>query len=424
MANPSKGQKPVLRNLQFSPIKQKDEQYIVLWDPSGLTAEKLIIPLHYFYLLQFFDGEHTLEQIGAEYLRRFGEFLMPDRLEHLVADMESKLFLEGTRVEEARAAAAAAFRAAPLRPATFSGKSYEADGQKLKAQLEGFFSSSEGPGIKPSANAGKPIRAIVAPHYEMRLGGPIYAWAYKELQEAASPDLLVIFGTCHAGLKNLFALTDKDFETPLGVVPVDRELLHRFRQKGGDPFFEEDLAHRTEHSIEFQLPFLQFARGAGSGGSGKVRPPFTMLPILCAFPPAGLTDSHLRPVRAQIEGFLGLLKEALAETGREACLVASADLAHIGLRYGDPSPPSDFAFHKCMQTDLAMLKHVEEVDPEALARFIRQEDDRRRICGFSPMYSVLSLLKGEPCKGEVLRYDRGITDQFNSTVTYASMAFF
>ncbi|MER3425082.1 MAG: hypothetical protein C4293_19465, partial [Nitrospiraceae bacterium] len=71
---------PILRNLQFSPLKQHDEQYIVLWDPTGLTSEKLIVPLNYFYLLQFFDGEHSLDQIGAEYLKKFGEFLMPNRL--------------------------------------------------------------------------------------------------------------------------------------------------------------------------------------------------------------------------------------------------------------------------------------------------------------------------------------------------------
>ena len=44
-------QPPRLRNLQFSPIKQQDEQYIVLWDPTGLSAEKLIIPLNYFYFV-------------------------------------------------------------------------------------------------------------------------------------------------------------------------------------------------------------------------------------------------------------------------------------------------------------------------------------------------------------------------------------
>ena len=89
------GQFPSLRNLQFSPLKEQEEQYVLLWDPTGLTTEKLIVPLNYFYLLQFFDGEHSLEQIGAEYLRKFGEFLLPDRLQKLVADLEAKLFLEG-----------------------------------------------------------------------------------------------------------------------------------------------------------------------------------------------------------------------------------------------------------------------------------------------------------------------------------------
>ena len=69
-----------------------------------------------------------------------------------------------------------------------------------------------------------------------------------------------------------------------------------------------------------------------------------------------------------------------------------------------------------------MLKHVENRDPEAFAQFIQKENDQRRISGFSPIYSLLRLIQAE--SGQVLRYDRGITDQYNSTVTYASMAFF
>lgn len=69
-----------------------------------------------------------------------------------------------------------------------------------------------------------------------------------------------------------------------------------------------------------------------------------------------------------------------------------------------------------------MLKHVENRDPEEFAKFIQKENDQRRISGFSPIYSMLRLIQAET--GQVLRYDRGITDQYNSTVTYASMAFF
>jgi MEMO1 family protein len=75
-----------------------------------------------------------------------------------------------------------------------------------------------------------------------------------------------------------------------------------------------------------------------------------------------------------------------------------------------------------MQRDLEMLKPVEELKPEEFAQFIQKENDQRRISGFSPVYSLLRLIQAE--KGQVLRYDRGITDQYNSTATFASLAFF
>ena len=403
---------PALRNLQFSPLKENDEQYVLLWDPTGLSAEKLIVPLNYFYLFQFFDGEHSLDQIGSEYLKKFGEFFMPDRLEKLVADLEAKLFLEGDRVEAAKQAAVAAYRAAPLRPAAYVGKGYEADAQKLTRQLEGFFTSKEGPDFRPSENTGKKIKGLVAPHYDLRQGGPVYAWAYKELKEAERPETYLILGTCHAGLNNGFAVTDKDFETPLGTVAVDRGLLDRFRKAGGSVFFEEDVAHRHEHSIEFQLPFLQHTAGNA----------VTIMPVLCAFGATALSEPEFRDVADKVERGIHALKTAIAASEGKVCLIASAELAHIGMRYGDNKPPTDYSFHKCMQTDLEMLKHAENVDAESFAKFIQKEGDARRISGFAAIYTLLRLIEAE--KGQVLRYDRGVTDQFNSTVTYCSMAFY
>ena len=65
---------PALRNIQYSPMKEREEQYIVLWDPSGLSSEKLIIPLNFFYLFQFLDGKHSLSQVGVEYLKSMASF--------------------------------------------------------------------------------------------------------------------------------------------------------------------------------------------------------------------------------------------------------------------------------------------------------------------------------------------------------------
>ena len=403
-------QHPLLRNLQFSPIKEGEEQYVVLWDPSGLSKEKLVLPLNYFFIIQHFDGEHSLQEIGGLYLKRFGEFLMPDKVEQLVSDLDTKLFLEGDRTDSARRQAQAVYRQAPLRAAAFAGKSYEADGAKLKKQIDGFFTSKEGPDFKPSENKGKLIKGLVAPTYDVKQAGPIYAWAYKELQEAQQPDVLIIIGTANAGLENLYAVTDKDFETPLGVVPVDRTILDRLRSLVPE-CFAEDIAHQSEHAIEFQLPFLQTNTGATK--------PFSIVPILSSFSAMSLADPS---IRAAIDRFLTALREAITASGKTACVIAAGELAHLGMRYGDSAPPTDFSFHRSMQYDMEMLKFVEELKAEEFAGYIQKEKDQRRISGFSPIYSLLRLIQAE--KGQVLRYDRGMTDQYNSTVTYASMAFF
>ncbi len=401
-------QYPVLRHLQFSPIKQGEDQLIVLWDPSGLSKEKLVLPLNFFFIVQHFDGEHSLQDIGALYLKRFGEFLMPNKVEQLVTDLEQKLFLEGERTEAARQQARIAYRQQPIRRAAIAGRSYEADGVKLRKQIDGFFTSGEGPDFKPSENRSKLIKGLVAPTYDLKQAGPVYAWGYKELQECRQPDVYVIIGTAHAGLENLFAITDKDFETPLGVVPADRTILDRL--KGLAPeFFDEEIAHQTEHAIEFQLPFLQTV----------VNKPFTIVPILSSFAATSLSDST---VWNAVDRFLTVLREAITDSGKTVCVIAAGELSHLGLRYGDSAPPSDFSFHRSMQRDLEMLKPVEELKPDEFARFIQKENDQRRISGFSPIYSLLRLVQAE--KGQVLRYDRGITDQYNSTVTYASLVFF
>ena len=58
---------------------------------------------------------------------------------------------------------------------------------------------------------------------------------------------------------------------------------------------------------------------------------------------------------------------------QDVCVLASAELAHIGMRYGAQSPPTDFSFHQCMQHDLEMLKYAEEIQPLEFAQYIAKE---------------------------------------------------
>ncbi len=409
---------PKLRNLEFFPVREGETQSVGLRDPEGISDGILFLPPNIFYLVQFLDGAHTRNQVAAEYLKRFGEILMPQWMDKFLADLDDKLFLEGGRFNAAKAALVEAYRAEPVRPAVQAGKSYESDPEQLKAQLDAFFKPKEGPGSAASENAGKLLKGIVAPHVELSMAGPIYAWAYKELREAKTPDVFVILGAARGIIETLFACTDKDFATPLGAVKTDRDFLRIFREQGGAPFFEEELAHRKDHAIEFQTVFLQHVLGGVK--------PFTVVPVLCSFSHLHFSHPDLIKQGERIGQFLDAFRKSLAVFGKEVCFIVSGDLAHIGMRYGDIKPPTDFSFHKTMQADLAMLKHAEEGKPDEFLRFIQKEDDERRIGMLPPLYTMMKLLEkdGAGPKGSVLRYDRATVDQYNSTVTYAAMAFF
>ena len=125
---------------------------------------------------------------------------------------------------------------------------------KLNEELEGCFNSEYGPGMFKKKQEGSIIGMIV-PHAGYAFSGPCAAFGYKELAESEKPDLYIILGISHEGRQGVIT-TLQDFETPLGVVKTDKEFGERLIQNS--ELVEDDEAHEREHSIEVQLPFLQF----------------------------------------------------------------------------------------------------------------------------------------------------------------------
>lgn len=411
---PSSLEYPKLRNLEFFPVREGENQSVGLRDPQGISKDILFLPPNVFYLIQFLDGKHTRNQIAGEYLKRFGEILLPNWVDQFLTDLDAKLFLENARFESTKKTLADAYGRETVRPAAYAGKSYEAEAEKLRGQLDGYFGSKEGPGSGRSENAGKRIKAIVAPHVELSMAGPIYAWAYKELREADTPEVFVILGASRGIIETLFACTAKDFETPLGTVHTDRDFLQLFREHGGETFFEEEIAHRNDHAIEFQTLFLQHIFGG--------KKPFTIIPVLCSFSHLHLNHPDLARQGERIPQFMAAFRKTIEAYGKAVCFIVSGDLAHIGMRFGDLQPPTDFQFNKTMQADLAMLKHAEKGEAQGFLQFIQREDDARRIGMLPPLYTMLNLMSTP--NGQVLRYDRATVDQYNSTVTYCAMAYY
>ena len=117
--------------------------------------------------------------------------------------------------------------------------------------------------------------------------------------------------------------------------------------------------------------------------------------------------------------FLEALGESIAASGRRVAVIAGADLAHVGPRFGDPAPLSPGDLGRVGQEDRAMLSAVAAGDPRGFFEAIAADGDRRRICGFSPIYALLRALGGTT--GQVKHYGQWPDPQ--AVVTYASVVF-
>jgi MEMO1 family protein len=366
-------------------------------------------------VLALLDGAHALDDIQAELMRRHGELVARADLAAVVGALDEQGFLDSARFAARRAAIDRAFREAPTRPAAHAGAAYPSEPEALQRMLDGCFTAPAGPGpidAPPGGGTAPPsVRGLVAPHIDFQRGGPAYAWAYRDLAEAQAADVFVVFGTCHTGMEDPFALTRKDYDTPLGPVPVDRDLVEAVAARAGQDCFASELAHRAEHSIEFQAVFLQYLYGG--------RRPIRIVPVLASFAHEALARGRTPEDDPRVPRFLEALGDTLAATGGRAVLIAGADLAHVGPRFGDPAPVSAADLARIEREDRAMLTAVEAGDAAAFFAAVAADGDRRRICGLSPIYALLRTL--ERTTGTLRQYDRWPDPQ--GVVSFASVVF-
>jgi AmmeMemoRadiSam system protein B len=403
---------PRLRgSIEAVPVDHEGEPYVALRDPAGYTPSVLMLAPALIEVVSLFDGEHSIVDVQGELMRRHGELVTREHLDKLVAALDEHGFLESAAFAVRRAAIDDAFLSAPSRPATHAGGAYAAEPEALRAAMDGFFTSPDGPGPIGVGNGGPAVRGLVAPHIDFHRGGPAYAWAYRELAERGDADLFVIFGTCHAGMADPFALTRKDFDTPFGPARVDRDFVEALAARARQDCFASELAHRNEHSIEFQAVFLQYLYAG--------RREVTVVPVLTSFVHEALARRRRPEDDPRVRAFLDALAETVAACRRKVAFIAGADLAHMGTRFGDPEPIAPAALEAIGREDRAMLAHVEAGDAEGFVESVRRDNDRRRICGLSPIYTLMRALGG--ARGTLRRY--GQWPDPEGVVTFASVVY-
>lgn len=403
---------PKLRPVEAFPVSLQKRQMICLRDPQYLAPESMLLTHGAFFIVSCFNGAESLQDIQAAYFRRFGERVSREKIQELVRMLDENSFLDTQAFHAARELRMEEFRRQSVRTAIHAGAAYEADPKRLRQQIDSFFAHSDGIGMTGTLAGTDSMCGLITPHIDFHRGGPTYSWAYGSLRNRQPHDLYVLFGTSHSPLPHPFCLTLKDFETPLGRVKTAGDLVNEISRQHQQDLLDGEWVHRYEHSIEFQVIFLQYLFPAS---------PLKILPVLCGniF---RIEEGPLMDISVEADRFLQTLAKVVKEWAGQVFFIAGADLAHMGPRFGDRSPVDTELLSWLRASDLRLLEKVERLDIGGFLEEIRQEGDARRICGISAIYSLLSACGAR--LGKLLRYGQSPDPEGTQVVSYASMAFY
>jgi MEMO1 family protein len=398
-----------MRPLEAFPVRHGDETVLGLRDPEELFEGVLLASPAFAALLPLLDGTRDAHGIATAWAIATGSVLRPERIESIVAELEGKLVLEGPPTEAARSAALAAYRARPARTAAHAGGAYPEDAAECEAFLAGHVAAAE------AAPVPGRVRAVIAPHIDLRGGGACHGAAARALARCPA-ETFVVLGTAHAPIRRPFALTAHDFETPLGTIAVDRDLVTRLAARGGGGLLSDELAHRGEHSVEFQALWLRRLHGARKG--------LTILPVLVGSLGARLEAGDDPLADPEVADFVAALRELADEGGDRVAFVASVDFAHVGPRYGDAERVTPQRRAAVLDADRALLAHATGGDPAGWLGFLRAERDARNVCGAAPVWALLATIAGRGWRGTLLRHDDWEIDpDTGSWVSFAAVAY-
>jgi len=249
---------------------------------------------------------------------------------------------------------------AAVRRAAVAGSWYPGTAAGIVKEVEGYLAEA-----KPVPASGRLV-ALISPHAGLRYSGPVAAYGYGLLRDL-SPRTVVLVGPSHrARFEGVAVFAQGAFETPLGRVAIDEELAVALLDKHAG-IVDLPSAHRDEHSLEMQLPFLQ-----------HLLPEARIVPVLMG-----------RQDRQEVEGLAKALGRVLG--GRKALLVASSDLSHY-----HPEPVAH-------QLDAVVAGCVERFDAEAL--LVRLETTEGHACGGGPMVAVMMAARALGAdRARLLRY--------------------
>jgi MEMO1 family protein len=407
--------KPRLRAIETIVVPDPREgRLLVLRDTQGVAEGHVSMPVALAAVVGRFTGRQSCRDIARDVSRELGQDVPEEVVVRLATQLEDALFCEGPRFTEAVARAHRAFADLDVRPATHAGGAYYHGKAELARYLDTECLAAAQRKKKDKPEKGR-IVGLVSPHIDPWRGALGYGHAYGALAGALSDDAdtFVLFGTSHAPMRQPFALCRKAFATPLGAMHVDEDAVDALADQATFDPYADQFNHKKEHSLEFQVVFLKHLLGDR---------PARIVPILAGL---GRHQAHgTDPGRDdEVVRFLDGVRELVESRPGRVVVIAGADLAHTGPRFGDPRGYDAEERRDLGERDRASLRHAADVDAAGFWGDVVADLETRRVCGLAPIYSLLRSLPGG-ARGRALHYEQNVDAEDGSIVSHAAVGFF
>ncbi|MDD2772433.1 MAG: AmmeMemoRadiSam system protein B [Elusimicrobiales bacterium] len=417
--DPSAPLPPFRRAIDAAMVEHQGEPMLLLRDTEGIAEQAMLVSPAALLLITLLDGKNSLSDIKALIMKHTGAVMPENSLAGLVEEFGKLSFLETPEVSEKRRRAAADFKAASVRKPALAGLSYPEDPLELSKFIGSLLNGPDGPGLEFAARPvySVPPSGLVAPHIDLARGAGVYARTYQELSKFPPPDVIVAVGVAHAEPASPWVFTAKSYRTPYGDMAVDMPLYNALA--GGlwyDPAADE-MAHKTEHSLEFQALWLKYL--------WRDKAP-AWVPVLVSAFERFSPDKPPRDVKSLEDGFLKMEAILAGEVskGRRVMVLAAVDLFHVGPRFGDKADLTKEARAKREADDKTALGHCFRLDADGFYKAVADGGNPRHICGLSALYTATRLLRAcaPQTKGRLLAYGSS-PDPTGGAVSFAGAIF-
>jgi AmmeMemoRadiSam system protein B len=400
-------QLPRLRlSLDFMPSPDPQNPGLLIRDPFRFSDSMLLIPTQLVACLACFDGQQTTLDLRESLVRITGEIQVGEIEKHLYDTLSTAGFLEDEKFEKLRVARINEFAAAPKREPAHAGSAYPPDAEEARKTLSEFMQGSS-PAAAQDSQVG-----IAAPHVSPFGGWESYRDAYASLLPAYQDRTFVVLGTSHYGEADRFGLTRKPYVTPFGEAITETALVDELARTAPGSTRMEDYCHAVEHSIEFQVLFLQYVYG----------PNIRVLPILCGSFAHSIYHGGKPEANEDVKRFFDALGNISAREGDRLFWVLGVDMAHMGRRYGDAmiARADEGEMAAVAERDRMRIERLTASDADGFWGLVQENRDDLKWCGSSPIYTFLKVMP--QARGTLRRYQQWNIDE-ESVVSFAAIGF-